>query len=154
MSAGQPYQTTNGTQSTEGKRRHPPGKLPSLAIALTIIGDLVYLNIGVGLFIGLAVSGLFLYWTTVLFITTVGVLASVLMMMTKPKLHRVWGILVLALSGWAISADGNFLYGSYDYASSVVGPTAIVGSILWSIPLGLVLVGGVLAIRWKPPTNT
>ena len=125
--------------------------MPVLAIVLTIIGDFIYLNFGVELFVGLAASGLFLYWTTVLFITTVGVLASVALLMAKPKLHRIWGTLVLAFSGWAVSADGNFLYSSYNYASSIVGPIAIIGTILWSIPLGLVLIGGALAIFWKPP---
>jgi hypothetical protein len=127
--------------------------MPVRAIVLTLIGDFIYLNFGVSLFIGFAVSGLLSYSVTVLFITTVGVVGCVVMMAVRPKMHLVWGVLVLALSAWAIAADGSFLYGSYGYTSSVVGPIAIVGVIIWSIPLVLVLLGGVLAIRWKPTAS-
>lgn len=125
--------------------------MPVLAIVLTLVGDFIYLNFGVGLFVGFAVSGLFVYWITVLFITTVGVLVSVIVMIARPELHRILGVLVLAFSVWAISADEGVLLDSFSYAFAVAGSIAFVGVILWNIPLACVLVGGVLAIFWKPP---
>ena len=122
-------------------------------MVLTIVGDFIYLGFGVGVFIGFAESGVFSYATTVLLITTVGVFGCAIMMSVKPKLHLVWGIMVIAFTGWAITAFGSYLYSSYSYASSIVGPAAILGTILWSIPVGLVLAGGALAIHWKPPTG-
>ena len=154
MSEGQPTQMTDGYQSTTDKRRNPSSKFPLLAMVLTIVGDFIYLGFGVGVFIGFAESGVFSYATTVLFITTVGVFGCGIMMSVKPKLHLVWGIVVLGFSGWALTAWGSFLYGSYSYASSIVGPAAILGTIFWNIPLGLVLAGGALAIHWKPPTSS
>lgn len=125
--------------------------MPVLAIVLTLVGDFIYLNFGVGLFVGFAASGLFVYWITVLFITTVGVLVSAIVMIARPELHRILGVLVLAFSVWAISADEGVLLDSFSYAFAVVGSMAFVGVILWNIPLACVLVGGALAILWKPP---
>ena len=120
---------------------------------MTLIGDFIYLNFGIAIFIGFAGSGLFSYPTTVLFIATISVVACVVMMAVRPKMHVTWGAMVLALSGLAIIADEPLLLGSFDYSYSVGGPIAIVGAILWNIPLGLVLLGGILAIRWKPPAS-
>lgn len=152
MSAGESSITAVEYQSFTGKPASR-SRLPELAILSTIVGDCIYLGYAVALFIGFAMSGLFSHAVTVLLVTTSGVVGCVVLLAVKPKLHLIWGVTILVFSGWAIAVDGAILYSSYSYASSVVGPMAIFGVILYSVPLGLVLAGGVLIIRWKPPIN-
>ena len=155
MSAGQSSShTIDSGQPFNSEQRHPPHSAPVLAMVLTFLGDFVYLGFGVGFFIGFAVSGLFSYVFAILFVSTVGVVACVILMAVKPKLHHIWGITVLALTTLAIAIDESTLYHSFDYAFSIIGSGAILGVILWSIPIGMVLVGGVLAILWKPPIDS
>lgn len=144
-------QSTSSSKPIAEKRQYPRNKWPVLSIVLTLLGDLVYLGWGIGLFIGFAANGVFTSVTTVLFISTVGVIGCAALLGARPMMHRVWGSLVIVFTALAILVDGPALVGSFAYGVSIVGPTAYLGLILWSIPIALVLIGGGLAIIWKPP---
>jgi hypothetical protein len=117
--------------------------MPASAIVLTLLGDIVYW-LPAAFFSIIAIGeGRFSLQGVIIPVSTVGVIGCAALLAAIPKWHVVWGTLVLVFSFLAIAVDGYLL---------ITLPLGI-----WSAPfviaLGLVLVGGVLAIVWKPPSK-
>jgi len=72
-----------------------------------------------------------------------GVIGCVVMMGVRPKRHTAWGVSVLHFSVLAVGVGGlvNFFDISVPFG------------IIWTAPLILVVIGGILAIVWKPPAG-
>jgi hypothetical protein len=124
-------------------RTLPPSKLPSTAIVLTLLGNIVYWLPAAFSLITAIYEGRFSLQVVIIPVSTLGVLGCVGMMGAIPKWHVVWGALVLLFSFLAIAVDGYLL---------ITLPLGIWGA-PFVIALGLILVGGVLAILWKPPSK-
>jgi hypothetical protein len=130
---------------TEVTEKFPPSKLPVVAIVLTLVGDVFYLPFGIAFSEGWASPAAIPLQFLVLLVSTVGVLGCVIMMGVRPKLHVAWGVSVLIFSMLAIVVLWNGLV-IFFISSPLLG-------IAWYAPAGLVIVGGSLAIFWKPPAN-
>jgi hypothetical protein len=130
---------------TRGGEKFPPSKMPVAGIVLTLLGALAYFPWTFGFFVGSAIVGEVPYQFTAFFISTIGVLGCVVMMGVRPKLHVAWGVLVLLFSLLAIVIDENILVNFFN-GSGLTG-------IFWGAPLILVMIGGILAIIWKPPVD-
>ncbi len=117
--------------------------MPVAAIVLTLLGDMDYL-LPATFFLVVAIDlGQFPLSVVIVPVSTIGMLGCVVMMGAMPKKHVVWGILVLSFASLAIAFDGYIL---------ITFPLGIWGA-QFVIALGLILVGGTLAIVWKPPLD-
>jgi hypothetical protein len=119
-----------------------PERAPSIAMVLTLIGDMVFwIPSGFYLIESIDIEFRPLMLQTLLIpLCTLGVLACAFLMGRMPKLHVVWGSLILLISSVAVAFDGYIL-------------TVILWSMLGLIAigaLGLIVVGGILSILLKP----
>jgi hypothetical protein len=122
-------------------------RAPLLAIVLTLIGDVAFWIPSSFYLIGLGLGEIdihFLLQNLVIPLCTLGVFACAFLMGRVPKLHVVWGSLVLLISSVAVAIDGYILL---LIAWNVVG-FIFVGA------LGLIVVGGILSIVWKPDVGS
>jgi hypothetical protein len=121
----------------------PPRKMPADAIVLILLGNIVYWVPAAANLITAIYEGRFSLQVVLVPVSTLGVLGCVGLMGAMPKWHIVWAVFVLLLSLLAIAVDGYLL---------ITLPLGI-----WVAPfliaLGLILVGAVLAIVWKPPSK-
>ncbi len=113
--------------------RVPPSEKPVAAFVLTVFGDFVFLPWAIGFFVSYVSMGELPLQFAALFVSSIGVLGCAIMMMARPRQHVIWGVVVLLFSLFAIAIDGYIL----------------VGLPFFIIPLGLILIGGILAITWK-----
>ena len=131
---------------TKAGAEFPRSRRPIAAIVLTFLGGLVYSQAAAGFFIigfvGISAASLPF---TVFFLSDTGVIGCVVMMALRPKRHLAWGVSVLLFTALALVVDGSFLVGFYE-ASPLLG-------IIWTAPLILVVLGGILAAIWKPPAD-
>ena len=67
------------------------------------------------------------------------------MMEVRPKRHIVWGVSVLLFSVLAVAVDGYILVNFFEFSGAL--------GIIWTAPLILVVIGGILAIVWKPKAD-
>lgn len=108
---------------------------------MTLIGDMIYW-VPSGLFlIGSATQGWFSVKIALIPVSTIGVFCCAFMMGRLPKLHVIWGTLVLLFSAIAIAFDGDLLIEFFPYTS------------IFIIALALILIGGVWFIIWEPLTS-
>ena len=134
-------------KSTRAKAgaRFPPSKMPIAAIVLTLLGGFAYSPLAAGFFIGFAELGAVPLQFAVFFLSDVGVIGCVVMMGVRPKRHIAWGVSVVLFSVLAVAVDGYILVNSFEIS--------LPAGILWTAPLILVLIGGILAVIWKPPAD-
>jgi hypothetical protein len=123
----------------------PPSKMPITAIVLTLLGGFAYSPLAAGFFVGFAGIGAVSLQFTVFFLSDMGVIGCVVMMGVRPKRHVAWGVSVLLFSVLAVAVDGYILVNFFEFS----GPLGII----WTAPLILVVIGGILAIIWKPPAD-
>lgn len=116
---------------------------PVAAIVLILLGGFAYAPLAAAFFIGFAELGAVSLQFTVFFLSDVSVMGCAIMMGVRPKRHFAWGVSVLLFSVLAVAVDGYILVNFFEFS----GPLGI----LWTAPLMLVVIGGVLAIIWKPP---
>ena len=110
---------------------------------LTLLGDIVYWLPAAFSLITAIDEGRFPLQVVIIPVSTLGVLGCVGLLGAIPKWHVLWGILVLLFSFLAIAVDGYLL---------ISLPLGIWGA-PFVIALGLILVGGALAIAWRPPSK-
>jgi hypothetical protein len=116
-----------------------PESAPLVAIVLTLIGDIVFWIPAGFYLIGLVEYNQILLQGLVIPLCTLGVFACAFLMGRIPNLHVVWGGLVLLISSVAIAIDGYILF-AFVWTFSFIFVSA----------LGLIVVGGILSIVWKP----
>ncbi len=122
-----------------------PSRTPVTAIVLTLLGGFAYAPLAVGFFIGFAGLGAVSLQFTVFFLCDVGVIGCVVMLGVRPKRHIAWGVSVLLFSVLAVAVDGYILLNFFEFS----GPLGII----WTAPLVLIVIGGILAIIWKSPAD-
>jgi len=115
----------------EGKRL--ADDRPTAAFALSLIAGILILINGIfiaaiGAIIGAIFPGLGILFAVIGLVFGIIVLVGAIMMWSNPDQHVAWGVIVLLFSLFSIVIGGGFILG-----------------------LILGLVGGILAIVWKPP---
>jgi hypothetical protein len=116
---------------------------PTLATVLTLIGDVVFWIPSGFYLIGLVENPFPLQFLPQILVVppcTFVVLACAVLMGRVPRLHVLWGSLVLLISSIAVAIDFYILL---LIASTVFGFIIVVA-------LGLIVVGGILSIVWRP----
>jgi hypothetical protein len=74
-----------------------------------------------------------------------GILVSAPLMLGKPKQHRVLGALVIFFTALGLAVDWETLANAYSGSYFIIVP---------AILLGLIVLGGILAIISKPPVSS
>jgi hypothetical protein len=119
-----------------------PESAPLVAIVLTLIGDVVFWIPAGFYLIGLVeiqVPLHFLLRALVVPLCTLGVCGCAFLMGRMPKLHVVWGSLVLLITSVAVAIDGYILF-AFVWTFSFI----FVGALI------LIVIGGILSIVWRP----
>ena len=117
--------------------------MPGTAIVLTLLGGFAYCPLAVGFFIGFAEVGAVPLQFAIFFLSDMGVIGCVFMLGVRPKRHVAWGVCVLLFSVLAVAVDG--LVNFFDISVPL--------GIIWAAPFMLVVIGGILAIIWRPPAD-